>query len=265
MPRYRLTLEYDGGPFVGWQRQANGLSVQQVVEDAIFALAGERIAAIAAGRTDAGVHALGQVAHFDIARAFPPETVRDALNFHMKPHPVAVLTAAMTAPDFHARFSASMRSYIYRIANRRARLALDRGRKWWISAPLDVALMHEAAGFLVGKHDFTTFRAALCQAKSPVKTLDALDVRREGEDIVIAARARSFLHHQVRNFVGTLKLVGEGKWSAADVRAALEARDRSRGGPTAPPDGLYLVEVGYGKPPTQPSATPTQCSRGPVE
>ena len=246
MPRYRLTLEYDGGPFVGWQRQANGVSVQQILEEAIFALSGERIAAVAAGRTDAGVHALGQVAHFDMAREFPPETVRDALNFHMKPHPIAVLNAAVAAPDFHARFSATMRSYVYRIANRRARLALDYGRKWWIAAPLDADAMREAAGFLIGKHDFTTFRAALCQAKSPVKTLDVLDVRRDGEDVVIAARARSFLHHQVRNFVGTLKLVGEGKWRAADVKAALEARDRARGGPTAPPEGLYLMEVGYG-------------------
>lgn len=246
MPRYRLTLEYDGGPFVGWQRQANGLSVQQVLEDAIFALSGERLGAVAAGRTDAGVHARGQVAHVDMARDFPPETVRDALNFHMKPHPVAVLNARIASPDFHARFSATLRSYVYRIANRRARPALDFGRKWWITAPLDADAMHEAASFLVGKHDFTTFRAALCQAKSPVKTLDVLDVRREDEDIVIAARARSFLHHQVRNFVGTLKLVGEGKWSAADVKEALEARDRAKGGPTAPPEGLYLMEVGYG-------------------
>lgn len=245
MPRYRLTLEYDGGPFVGWQRQANGLSVQQVLEDALFALSGERLGTVAAGRTDAGVHARGQVAHVDMARDFPPETVRDALNFHMKPHPVAVLNAQIAPPDFHARFSATMRSYVYRIANRRARLALDFGRKWWIASPLDADAMHEAAGFLVGQHDFTTFRAALCQAKSPVKTLDVLEVRREGEDVVIAARARSFLHHQVRNFVGTLKLVGEGKWSAADVRAALEARDRAKGGPTAPPEGLYLMEVGY--------------------
>jgi tRNA pseudouridine38-40 synthase len=245
MPRYRLLLEYDGGPFVGWQRQNNGLSVQEVLEGAIFALSGENAETVAAGRTDAGVHALGQVVHFDLARAFPAETVRDALNFHMKPHPVAVREVAAAAPDFHARFSAKSRAYVYRIANRRARLALDFGRKWWVPAPLDAAAMGEAAKILVGRHDFTTFRAALCQAKSPLKTLDVLDVARAGEDILISARARSFLHHQVRNMVGTLRLVGEGKWTAADVRSALDARDRTKGGPTAPPEGLYLVEVGY--------------------
>ncbi|OHC80779.1 MAG: tRNA pseudouridine(38-40) synthase TruA [Rhodospirillales bacterium RIFCSPLOWO2_12_FULL_67_15] len=245
MPRYRLLLEYDGGPYVGWQRQENGLSVQEVLEGAIFALAGERVETIAAGRTDAGVHAEGQVVHFDLAREFPPETVRDALNFHMKPHPVAVREAALAPTDFHARFSAKSRSYVYRIANRRARLALDFGRKWWVPAPLDADAMAEAAKVLVGRHDFTTFRAALCQAQSPVKTLDVLTAERAGEDIVISARARSFLHHQVRNMVGTLRLVGEGKWTAADVRSALEARDRAKGGPTAPACGLYLVEVGY--------------------
>lgn len=245
MPRYRLLLEYDGGPYVGWQRQENGLSVQEVLEGAIFALAGERVETIAAGRTDAGVHAEGQVVHFDLAREFPPATVRDALNFHMKPHPVAVREAALAPTDFHARFSAKSRSYVYRIANRRARLALDFGRKWWVPAPLDADAMAEAAKVLVGRHDFTTFRAALCQAQSPVKTLDVLTAERAGEDIVISARARSFLHHQVRNMVGTLRLVGEGKWTAADVRSALEARDRAKGGPTAPACGLYLVEVGY--------------------
>ncbi|MSP81328.1 MAG: tRNA pseudouridine(38-40) synthase TruA [Rhodospirillales bacterium] len=245
MPRYRLLLEYDGGPFVGWQRQDNGLSVQEVLEGAIFALCGEPTATVAAGRTDAGVHARGQVVHFDLAREFPPETIRDALNFHMKPHPVAVREAAVAPADFHARFSAKSRAYVYRIANRRARLALDFGRKWWVSVPLDAAAMHAAAGVLVGRHDFTTFRAALCQAQSPVKTLDVLTVETAGEDIVVSARARSFLHHQVRNIVGTLRLVGEGKWTTADVGAALEARDRAKGGPTAPPEGLYLVEVTY--------------------
>ena len=245
MPRYRLLLEYDGRPYVGWQRQENGLSVQEVLEGAIFALSSERVETVAAGRTDAGVHALGQVVHFDLAREFPPETVRDALNFHMKPHPVAVREAALAPTDFHARFSAKSRSYVYRIANRRARLALDFGRKWWVPAPLDADAMAEAAKVLVGRHDFTTFRAALCQAQSPVKTLDVLTAERAGEDIVISARARSFLHHQVRNMVGTLRLVGEGKWTAADVRSALDARDRAKGGPTAPACGLYLVEVGY--------------------
>ena len=245
MSRYRLTLEYDGGPFVGWQRQDNGLSIQEVLEGAIFALSGENATVFGAGRTDAGVHALGQVAHFDMAREFPPDTVRDALNFHMKPHPISVCEAAVAPADFHARFSATSRAYVYRIANRRARLALDRGRKWWVPGPLDAAAMAEAAKVLVGRHDFSTFRAALCQSKSPVKTLDVLTVERVGEDIAVSARARSFLHHQVRNIVGTLKLVGDGKWTTADVRAALEARDRARGGPTAPPEGLYLVEVGY--------------------
>jgi tRNA pseudouridine38-40 synthase len=245
MPRYRLLLEYDGGPYVGWQRQENGVSVQQVLEEAIFALAGERAETVAAGRTDAGVHALGQVAHFDLARDFEPDTVRDALNFHMKPNPIAVREATIAPPDFHARFSAKARSYVYRIANRRARLALDFGGKWWVPVPLDAAAMHDAARVLVGRHDFTTFRASLCQAQSPVKTLDVLTVERGGEDIVIAARARSFLHHQVRNMVGTLRLVGEGKWSVVDVKTALEARDRTRGGPTAPPEGLYLMEVRY--------------------
>lgn len=245
MTRYRLILEYDGGPFVGWQRQDNGLSIQEVLEGAIFALAGEQVTVVGAGRTDAGVHAYGQVVHFDLARAYPPETVRDALNFHMKPHPVAVREADIAASDFHARFSATSRSYVYRIANRRARLALDFGRKWWVPGLLDAAAMAEAAKVLVGRHDFSTFRASLCQAKSPVKTLDVLTVERAGEDIVVSARARSFLHHQVRNIVGTLKLVGDGKWTLADVKTALEARDRAQGGPTAPPEGLYLVEVGY--------------------
>jgi tRNA pseudouridine38-40 synthase len=245
MPRYRLRLEYDGGPFVGWQRQENGVSVQQVLEEALFALSGETVATVAAGRTDAGVHALGQVVHFDLAREFEPATVRDALNFHMKPNPIAVREAALADPEFHARFSATSRSYVYRIANRRARLALDFGRKWWVPGPLDADAMNAAAQMLVGRHDFTTFRASLCQAKSPVKTLDVLDVQREGEDIIVSARARSFLHHQVRNMVGTLRLVGEGKWTAADVKTALEARDRTKGGPTAPPEGLYLMEVGY--------------------
>ena len=245
MTRFRLTLEYDGGGFVGWQRQDNGPSVQQALEDAVFAFCGERVAATAAGRTDAGVHALGQVVHLDIARAAAAETVRDAVNYHLKPAPISVLAAEATAADFHARFSAVERAYLYRIVNRRAPLALDRGRAWGVAAPLDAAAMAEAARALVGRHDFTSFRAASCQAASPVKTLDALEVARADDEIRITTRARSFLHHQVRNMVGTLKLVGEGKWSAADVAAALAARDRSAAGPTAPPGGLYLVEVRY--------------------
>ncbi|MEX0814630.1 MAG: tRNA pseudouridine synthase A, partial [Dongiaceae bacterium] len=233
----------------------NGPSVQQALEDAVFAFCGERVTAIAAGRTDAGVHALGQVVHLDIARAVAVETVRDAVNYHLKPAPtrragapaqrVAVLAVEAALADFHARFSAVERAYLYRIVNRRAPLALDRGRAWGVAAPLDAAAMAEAARGLVGRHDFTSFRAASCQAASPVKTLDVLEVARAGAEIRVTARARSFLHHQVRNMVGTLKLVGEGKWSAADVAAALAARDRSAAGPTAPPGGLYLVEVRY--------------------
>lgn len=245
MIRYRLTLEYDGGPFVGWQRQAIGLSIQEALEEALRRFSGESPTVFAAGRTDAGVHALGQVAHFDLARSFPTATVRDALNFHLKPHPISVLAAEEAAPDFHARFSATSRAYVYRILNRRARPALEAGRRWWLPIPLDTARMAEAARVLVGCHDFTTFRAALCQAKSPIKTLDVLDVARQGDEILIGASARSFLHHQVRNMVGTLKWVGEGKWTAADVKAALDARDRKAGGPTAPAHGLFLVAVGY--------------------
>jgi tRNA pseudouridine38-40 synthase len=201
--------------------------------------------AFAAGRTDAGVHALGQVAHVDIAKPVDADTVRDALNFHLKPHAIAVLRAERVGEDFHARFSAKARLYRYRIVNRRAPLAIDRGRAWLVWAPLDAAAMHRAAQSLVGQHDFTSFRASLCQAASPVKTLDVLDVTRAGEEIHINARARSFLHHQVRNMVGSLKLVGEGKWRVEDMARVLAARDRSAAGPTAPPDGLYLTEVWY--------------------
>ncbi len=245
MTRYKLTVEYDGGAFVGWQRQANGPSVQQALEEAVEKFCGETVTVEGAGRTDAGVHALGQVAHVDLEKSGDGDTVREALNFHLKPAAIAVLAAEEVADDFHARFSATTRVYCYRIVNRRPPLALGRGRAWRVGPALDAAAMHAAAQLLVGKHDFTTFRATLCQAKSPVKTLDVLDVRRDGEEIVIAARARSFLHHQVRNMVGTLKLVGEAKWRADDVARALAARDRAAGGPTAPAEGLYLVEVIY--------------------
>lgn len=245
MLRYKLLIEYDGSVFVGWQRQDNGMSVQQALEEAVQAFAGEVQTVTGAGRTDAGVHALGQVAHVDLSREFESDTVRDALNFHLKPRPIAVIEASVAAPDFHARFSARERAYLYRITNRRARTALDAGRTWWIPVPLATSAMHVAAQALIGQHDFTTFRAALCQAKSPVKTLKSLDVAQDGNEIHIRARARSFLHHQVRSMVGTLKLVGEGKWTADDVRTALEAKDRTRAGPTAPADGLYLVEVLY--------------------
>ena len=245
MPRYKIVIEYDGAPFVGWQRQDNGPSVQEALEEAIFRFSGERAKTTAAGRTDAGVHALGQVVHFDLERPRPLKAVRDALNFHLLPNPIAVLSADEVSPDFHARMSAAGRAYLYRILNRRSPPTLDRGRVWYVPHPLDVAAMHDAAQALIGHHDFTSFRATICQARSPMKTLDRLDVTRAGEEIHVTARARSFLHHQVRNMVGTLKLVGDGKWTRADVEAALAARDRTRAGPTAPAEGLYFVEVTY--------------------
>ena len=245
MPRYRITIEYDGAPFVGWQLQDNGPSVQGAIVAAIEAFCGEKVAVQGAGRTDAGVHALGQVAHFDLATERDTDTVRDALNAHLRPHPVAILAAEKVPADFDARRSAVRRHYRYRIANRRPDLALDRGRAWRVPRPLDADAMHAAAQRLIGKHDFTTFRSTECQAKSPVKTLDRLDVSRAGEEIHIAAVARSFLHNQVRSMVGSLVLVGEGKWTAADLARALEARDRSACGPVAPPEGLYLVQVDY--------------------
>jgi tRNA pseudouridine38-40 synthase len=245
MPRYKLTLEYDGTPFAGWQRQADALSVQQVVEEAISRMSGEAVVIQAAGRTDSGVHALGQVVSFDLGKDWDPFRIREALNFHTKPHPVAILDAEAVPGDFEARFSALGRHYEYRILNRRGRPALDDFRVWHCPMALDADAMDAAAQLILGKHDFTTFRAAECQANSPVKTLDRLDVSREGEMIVVRASARSFLHSQVRSMVGSLKLVGEGKWSPRDFRAVLDARDRSRCGPLAPPDGLYLVKVDY--------------------
>ena len=245
MPRYKLVIEYDGAPFVGWQVQDNGVSVQAVLTAAIAAFCGEAAAVQGAGRTDAGVHAYGQVAHVDLAREWDVETVRDALNAHLRPHPVAVLSAEIVPADFDARFSAVKRHYLYRIVNRRADLALERQRAWRIGRPLDAAAMHAAAQHLVGKHDFTTFRAAEFQAKSPVKTLDRLDVNRDGEDIRVHASARSFLHTQVRSMVGSLALVGEGRWSGDDLARALAATDRAGCGPVAPPDGLYLMQVDY--------------------
>jgi len=245
MPRYKLTIEYDGTPFVGWQVQDNGPSVAGAIEAAVAKFAGETPKVAGAGRTDAGVHALGQVAHVDLAKEWEADTIRDALNAHLRPAPIAILRVEAVAADFDARFSARARHYLYRITNRRADLALDRDRAWRIAKPLDSAAMHEAAQCLVGHHDFTTFRSTECQAKSPVKTLDALDVTRAGEEIRITASARSFLHNQVRSMVGSLALVGEGKWSADDLSTALEARDRSACGPVAPACGLYLVRVDY--------------------
>ncbi|MEA2906198.1 MAG: tRNA pseudouridine38-40 synthase [Alphaproteobacteria bacterium] len=245
MPRYKLMIEYDGGPFVGWQTQAGGLTVQGVLTAAVEAFSGEQVAVQGAGRTDAGVHALGQVAHIDLAKDWDSDTVRDALTARLRPHPVAVLAAEQVPESFNARTSAKARHYVYRIVNRRADLALDRGRAWRVARPLDAAAMHAAAQRLVGKHDFTTFRAIECQANSPLKTLDRLDVARDGDEIRVSASARSFLHHQVRSMVGSLALVGEGRWNADDLAAALAARDRKACGPIAPPDGLYLVRVEY--------------------
>jgi len=245
MPRYKLTLEYDGGPFRGWQRQQNGPSVQQALEEAAEALTGEAVAITGAGRTDAGVHATGQVAHLYLEREFGLDVLRNALNHHLRPAPIVVLEAGLVADDFHARFSATSRRYLYRIVNRRAPLALDAGRAWFVPHRLDAEVMHEAAELLVGEHDFTSFRSALCQAKSPQKTLRRLSVERNGDEIEIAVEARSFLHHQVRNMVGTLKLVGDGKWSVERIGTVLAARNRAAAGPTAPACGLYLIEVGY--------------------
>jgi tRNA pseudouridine38-40 synthase len=245
MPRYKLTIEYDGTPFVGWQVQESGLSVQGVLTEAVSAFAGERTTVGGAGRTDTGVHALGQVAHVDLTKDWPADTVRDALNAHLRPHPIAVLAAERAADDFDARFSAIRRHYRYRIVNRRADLALDVLRAWRVPRPLDVTAMHAAAQQLVGRHDFTTFRSTECQAKSPVKTLDRLDVTRDGDEVCVTTTARSFLHNQVRSMVGSLVHVGDGKWSADDLASALAARDRTACGQVAPPQGLYLVRVEY--------------------
>jgi tRNA pseudouridine38-40 synthase len=245
MARYKLTIEYDGTPFSGWQWQDHAPSVQRVLVDALMAFCGHAVKVTGAGRTDAGVHALGQVAHVDLEKDWRVDQVRDALNAHLRPHPVAVLSAEKVADGFDARFSARKRHYLYRIANRRPDLALDRLRAWRVPRRLDVDAMHAAAQRLVGKHDFTTFRSTECQAKSPEKTLDQLDVSRYGDEVHVKTSARSFLHNQVRSMVGSLALVGDGKWSADDLSAALAARNRAACAPVAPPDGLYLVSVEY--------------------
>jgi tRNA pseudouridine38-40 synthase len=245
MPRYKLTLEYDGTPFVGWQIQENGPSVQGRLAEAVKAFSGEESMPCGAGRTDTGVHALAQVAHLDLARDWEPWKVREALNAQVRPDPISVLACERAADDFDARFSAKARHYLYRIVNRRPPLALDRDRAWQVPHDLDAAAMHEAAQLLIGHHDFTTFRSSECQASSPIKTLDRLAVTQVGDEIGIEAAARSFLHNQVRSMVGSLKLVGEGKWKAHDLKAALDARTRGACGPVAPPSGLYLARVDY--------------------
>jgi tRNA pseudouridine38-40 synthase len=245
LTRFALTLEFDGGPFMGLQRQDHGPSVQQAVEEAAFRVTGEEVRMHAAGRTDSGVHALGMVAHLDVAKDIAPFRLMEALNHHLKPDPVAVLDCRVVPEDWHARFSCIGRAYEYRIVNRRAPLTLERGKAWLVNKPLDAQAMHRAAQALVGRHDFTTFRSAHCQAQSPEKTLDSLTVAREGESVVVRTAARSFLHHQVRSMVGTLALVGLGQWAEDDVRAALAARDRAALGLNAPPDGLYFVRAVY--------------------
>ena len=245
MTRWRLTIEFDGGPFMGWQRQDHGPSVQQTLEEALERMTGERATFTAAGRTDAGVHALAMPVHVDVTKSLTPHRLREGLNALVRPQPVSVLDVEEVADDWHARFSCLGRSYVYRILNRRAPPALDRGRVWHIPVLLDVEAMQRGAALMVGKHDFTTFRSVQCQSDSPVKTLDRLDVRRVGDEIHVEAAARSFLHHQVRSMVGCLALVGRGQWSASDIGKALEARDRAALGLNAPPHGLYFAGATY--------------------
>ena len=245
MVRYHLKIEYDGRPYVGWQRQENGMSVQQSIEEAVVRFSGEPASLFVAGRTDKGVHALYQSAHLDLAKDWSCDRVRDALNAQLRPHPISILSAEIVDDEFHARFSAKERAYVYRITNRRTPLTVDRGLSWWVPVPLDLEPMRDAAEVLLGKHDFSTFRATACQANSPIKTLDQLDVTWEGNEIRIYTRARSFLYHQVRNMVGSLKMVGAGKWTKDDLKKALDAKDRRAGGPTVPADGLYLTNVVY--------------------
>ncbi|HEX7753603.1 MAG TPA: tRNA pseudouridine(38-40) synthase TruA [Novosphingobium sp.] len=245
MTRFALTLEFDGGPFMGLQRQAHGPSVQQSVEEAVHAVTGETVTLHAAGRTDAGVHALAMTVHVDVAKAIAPFRLMEAVNARLRPQPIAVLACEPKADDWHARFSCVGRSYLYRIANRRAPLTLERGKAWLVAKPLDAEAMHRAAQALVGHHDFTTFRSAHCQAQSPVKTLDRLAVRREGDMVLIEAAARSFLHHQVRSMVGCLALVGLGRWEEGRIAQALAARERQALGLNAPPEGLYFTGAKY--------------------
>ena len=245
MTRWRLTIEFDGGPFMGWQRQDHGPSVQQALEEALERMTGEQATFTAAGRTDAGVHALAMPVQADVMKSLTPHRLREGLNALVRPQPISVLDAQPAAEDWHARFSCTQRRYLYRILNRRAPPALEAGKVWHVAVPLDLAAMQEGAAMLVGRHDFTTFRSVHCQSDSPEKTLDRLDVRREGEEVLIEAAARSFLHHQVRSMVGCLALVGRGRWKPEEIRTALEARDRAALGLNAPPHGLYFVEAIY--------------------
>lgn len=243
--RFALTIEYDGGPYVGWQRQSNGPSVQGAIETALFKTTGLDIAVYAAGRTDAGVHARAMRGHFDLDTPLSAFRIMGAINAHLRPAPIAITACTIADPAWHARFSCIGRAYEYRIANRHAPLALEQGKVWQVAQALDTAAMHNAAQHLVGLHDFTTFRSTECQAESPIKTLDRLDIRREGEHVIVEAQARSFLHHQVRSMVGCLAMVGRGKWRAQDLQDALEAKDRARLGHNAPPDGLYFMQAYY--------------------
>ena len=245
MTRFALTIEFDGGPYMGWQWQDHGPSVQGAIEEAIFKTTGEKTLVYSAGRTDAGVHALGMRAHVDIQKPLPPFRLMGAINAHLRPHPIAILACEEVDPDWHARYTCIGRSYEYRILNRRAPLALEKGRVWRIGPDMDAAAMHDAAQLLVGQHDFTTFRSTACQSASPLKTLDCLDVRREGDHIIVEAAALSFLHHQVRSMVGCLAAVGLGRWTAEDLQAALAARNRSALAENAPPEGLYFVSARY--------------------
>jgi tRNA pseudouridine38-40 synthase len=245
MPRFALTIEYDGTPYMGWQRQAHGPSVQQAIEEAIAATSGAEVQVHAAGRTDAGVHALAMRAHFDLESELTPFRLMGAINAHLRPAPVAILECGIVPDEWHARFSCIGRAYEYRIVNRRAPLTVERERAWQVIQKLDAEAMHQAAQLLVGLHDFTTFRSAHCQAESPVKTLDRLDICREGDHVIVEAEARSFLHHQVRSMVGSLAAVGTGRWTAADLRAALDAKDRNALAHNAPPEGLYFVKASY--------------------
>jgi len=245
LPRFKLTLEYDGRAFQGWQRQKTGISVQEALETAIHAFSGETVTVQGAGRTDAGVHATGQVAHLDLEKPMSLESLQNALNHHLRPHAIAVVRATEVPDDFHARFSATGRRYRYRIINRRPPLVLEAGRAWHLPTMIEAEVMHEAAQRLIGKHDFTSFRSAACQSKSPVKTMDRITVQRIGDEIHITFAARSFLHHQVRNIVGTLKMIGDNKWSVDRIESILEAKNRAAAGPTAPADGLYLTVVDY--------------------